>query len=83
MNPLSTIAIDNYRADVAADLDDDYEDFKKFLAEDDEPLPSMATAGLPGGGIAFSTRGFASAEEADAAHEAFLREVWEVSDEDD
>ncbi|MEJ1966661.1 MAG: hypothetical protein WDO56_36015 [Gammaproteobacteria bacterium] len=83
MNDQSPIAIDSNETDVAADLDDDYEDFKKFLAEEDEPLPSMATAGLPGGGIAFSTRGYATAEEADAAHEAFLRKVWEVPDEDD
>ena len=49
-------------------------DYDEILA-DFEP-------GAPGGVIVFSTRGYATAEEADAAHEAFLREVWEVPDED-
>jgi len=49
-------------------------DYREILA-DFEP-------GAPGGVIVFSTRGFATAEEADAAHEAFLREIWEGPDED-
>ncbi len=39
--------------------------------------------GAPGGVIVFSTCGYATDEEADAAHEAFLREVLEATDEDD
>jgi hypothetical protein len=50
-------------------------DYDEILA-DFEP-------GAPGGVIVFSTRGYATAEEADAAHEAFLREIWEAPDEDD
>jgi hypothetical protein len=50
-------------------------DYDEILA-DFEP-------GAPGGEIVFSTRGCATAEEADAALEAFLREIWEAPDEDD
>jgi hypothetical protein len=39
--------------------------------------------GAPGGVIVFSTRGYATDEEADAALEAFLMEAFGVSDEDD
>jgi hypothetical protein len=40
-----------------------------------------ATARQLGGGIVFSNRHCATDEEADALHETFLREVWEVADE--
>jgi hypothetical protein len=55
----------------------------KFLAELDEPLPSIATTGFPGGGIAFNSGDYATEEEAEAAHEAFLMKAFGVSDEDD
>jgi hypothetical protein len=86
MNDQLTTAIENDEVDLsdtsASDIRDDYEAFKRFLAEQNEPLPSMATTGLPGGGIAFSNRHCKTAEEADAAFEAFLREVLELTDED-
>jgi hypothetical protein len=37
----------------------------------------------PGGMVVFSTRGYLTEEEADAAHEAFLHEALGVCDEDD
>jgi hypothetical protein len=90
MNDQSTITIESNETEIPhgmteAELAADYEDWKKFLAEieDDEPLPSMATTGLPGGGVAFSTRGYATAEEADAALEAFLMRAFGVSNEEE
>jgi len=49
-------------------------DYDEILA-DFEP-------GAPGGVIVFSTRGYATAEEADAALEAFLMKAFGASDED-
>ena len=88
MNDQSTTGIDHYTADIVdggalVDIDGDYEAFKAVLAEDDEPPPSMATTGLHGGGTAFDSADYATEEEADAAHEAFLMKAFGVSDEDD
>ena len=62
MNDQLTTAIENDEVDLsdtsASDIRDDYEAFKRFLAEQNEPLPSMATTGLPGGGIAFKKGAF-------------------------
>jgi hypothetical protein len=39
--------------------------------------------GAPGGVVVFTTRGYATDEEADVAFEAFLRGIFEAPDEDD
>ena len=50
-------------------------DYDEILA-DFEP-------GAPGGRIVFSTADYATEQEAEAAHEAFYREIWEAPDEED
>jgi len=54
----------------------DYADWKRFLAEEKDES-------LSGSNIVFSTRGYATAEDADAALEAFLMQAFGVSDEDE
>ena len=58
------------------EIGDDYESFKRFLAAEREPRH-------PRGGIAFSSDDYATAEEADAALEAFLLEAFGVTDEEE
>jgi hypothetical protein len=84
-NP-STIEHEIVELDIAPilsppDIDDEYDAFRQFLAnEDDEPPLGPELAGLAGEGIAFSNLHCATVEEADAAHVAFLRAVWEIAD---
>jgi hypothetical protein len=85
-NSTTAAAVDSNEADVAGyaakpDVDSDYDLFQQILVEDDEPLPSMESTGIPGGGIAFDSRDYASDEEADAAMEAFLMKALGASDE--
>jgi hypothetical protein len=54
----------------------------RFPIDYDEILADFEP-GAPGGEIVFSTRGCATAEEADAALEAFIRGIMEAPDEDD
>jgi hypothetical protein len=53
----------------------DFEEWKKLLAQEEDEITASRS------GIVFSTRGCATAEEADAALEAFLMRAFGVSDE--